>query len=162
MMKQLEGLLEGQDGTVSAPELRSMSLGLAHSLSRYKLKFSPDKVDTMVVQAIGLLDDLDKEWTAQDHKRDGLHHGATKPGVLFVDVRAGADPERVGSRMTSDLRLGGVHAKVSRSGKQRLIVALRNQNDAETAATYFETVPESIEAYTLHGESVRVPYHDEL
>ena len=28
---------------------------------RFKLKFSPDKVDTMVVQAIVLLDDLDKE-----------------------------------------------------------------------------------------------------
>jgi RNA processing factor Prp31 len=27
-----------------------MSLGLSHSLSRYKLKFSPDKVDTMIVQ----------------------------------------------------------------------------------------------------------------
>lgn len=73
-----------------------MSLGLSHSLSRYKLKFSPDKVgnfslyvcffvvvffslcctatfveqptlentqqvDTMIIQAIGLLDDLDKE-----------------------------------------------------------------------------------------------------
>lgn len=35
--------------------------GLAHSLSRYKLKFSPDKVDTMIVQAISLLDDIDKE-----------------------------------------------------------------------------------------------------
>jgi hypothetical protein len=33
-------------------ELSTMSLGLAHSLSRYKLKFSPDKVDTMIVQAI--------------------------------------------------------------------------------------------------------------
>ena len=33
----------------------------ARSLSRYKLKFSPEKVDTMIVQAIGLLDDLDKE-----------------------------------------------------------------------------------------------------
>lgn len=30
-------------------------------LLRFKLKFSPDKVDTMVVQAIALLDDLDKE-----------------------------------------------------------------------------------------------------
>ena len=39
----------------------SAQLGLSHSLSRYKLKFSPDKVDTMIVQAIGLLDDLDKE-----------------------------------------------------------------------------------------------------
>lgn len=38
-----------------------MALGLSHSLSRYKLKFSPDKVDTMIVQAISLLDDLDKE-----------------------------------------------------------------------------------------------------
>ena len=38
-----------------------MSLGLSHSLSRHKLKFSPDKVDTMIVQAISLLDDIDKE-----------------------------------------------------------------------------------------------------
>lgn len=38
-----------------------MSLGLSHSLSRHKLKFSPDKIDTMIVQAIALLDDLDKE-----------------------------------------------------------------------------------------------------
>lgn len=30
-------------------------------LGRYKLKFSPDKVDTMIVQAVSLLDDLDKE-----------------------------------------------------------------------------------------------------
>jgi RNA processing factor Prp31 len=30
-------------------------------LTRFKLKFSPDKVDTMVIQAIALLDDLDKE-----------------------------------------------------------------------------------------------------
>lgn len=42
-------------------DLSPMSLGLAHSLSRYKLKFSPEKVDTMIIQAIGLLDDLDKE-----------------------------------------------------------------------------------------------------
>eukprot|EP00891_Asterochloris_glomerata_P000764 jgi/Astpho2/764/e_gw1.00016.56.1_t len=53
-LQALVGGLEGQD-------LRPMSLGLSHSLSRYKLKFSPDKVDTMIVQAIGLLDDLDKE-----------------------------------------------------------------------------------------------------
>ena len=36
-------------------ERAAMSLGLAHSLSRYKLKFSPDKVDTMIVQAISEL-----------------------------------------------------------------------------------------------------------
>lgn len=38
-----------------------MSLGLSHSLSRHKLKFSTDKVDTMIIQAVSLLDDLDKE-----------------------------------------------------------------------------------------------------
>lgn len=42
-------------------DVSTMSLGLSHSLSRYKLKFSPDKVDTMIIQAIALLDDLDKE-----------------------------------------------------------------------------------------------------
>jgi len=41
--------------------MAAMALGLSHSLSRYKLKFSPDKVDTMIVQAINLLDELDKE-----------------------------------------------------------------------------------------------------
>lgn len=74
---QIATLLDGLDPT----DMATMSLGLSHSLSRsvlvftssvtcgsvskfndrFKLKFSPDKVDTMVVQAIALLDDLDKE-----------------------------------------------------------------------------------------------------
>lgn len=44
-----------------AQDINAMQLGLSHSLSRYKLKFSPDKVDVMIIQAINLLDDLDKE-----------------------------------------------------------------------------------------------------
>lgn len=55
--QQLASLL----GDVDPRDLATMELGLSHSLSRYKLKFSPDKVDTMIVQAIALLDDLDKE-----------------------------------------------------------------------------------------------------
>ncbi|XP_059652624.1 probable nucleolar protein 5-2 [Cornus florida] len=54
---QLTELISG----LATQDLAPMSLGLSHSLSRYKLKFSPDKVDTMIIQAIGLLDDLDKE-----------------------------------------------------------------------------------------------------
>lgn len=42
-------------------DMSTMCLGLSHSLARHKLKFSPDKIDTMIVQAIALLDDLDKE-----------------------------------------------------------------------------------------------------
>lgn len=38
-----------------------MSLGLAHGASRFKLSFSSDKVDTMIVQAIHLLEEIDKE-----------------------------------------------------------------------------------------------------
>jgi nucleolar protein 58 len=53
----LDSLLGGTEGGA----MRAMQLGLSHSLSRYKLKFSADKVDIMVIQAIGLLDDLDKE-----------------------------------------------------------------------------------------------------
>jgi len=55
--QQTESLITG----LQQKELSAFALGLAHSLSRYKLKFSPDKVDTMIVQAISLLDDLDKE-----------------------------------------------------------------------------------------------------
>ena len=54
---QMSSLIEGLD----EKELKSMSLGLAHSLSRYKLSFSTEKVDTMIIQAVSLLDDLDKE-----------------------------------------------------------------------------------------------------
>merc|ERR1719311_118884 len=57
LRNQMENLIDAASGA----EMRSMQIGLAHSLGRYKLKFSPDKVDVMIVQAISLLDDLDKE-----------------------------------------------------------------------------------------------------
>ncbi|CAI0442156.1 unnamed protein product [Linum tenue] len=54
---QLTELIAG----LGSQDLAPMSLGLSHSMSRYKLKFSPDKVDTMIIHAIGVLDDLDKQ-----------------------------------------------------------------------------------------------------
>ena len=54
---QLPSLIPG----ISADDMNQMVLGLSHSLSRHKLKFSPEKIDTMIIQAIALLDDLDKE-----------------------------------------------------------------------------------------------------
>ena len=54
---QMSELLSGLD----EKELKSMSLGLSHSMSRYKLSFSSEKVDTMIIQAVNLLEDLDKE-----------------------------------------------------------------------------------------------------
>lgn len=41
-------------GGLPKQEMMAMALGLAHSLSRYKLKFSPDKIDTMIVQVCHL------------------------------------------------------------------------------------------------------------
>lgn len=64
VLELTRGIRSQMDALVTSLDqaaVTQMSLGLSHSLSRYKLKFSPDKIDTMVVQAIGLLDDLDKE-----------------------------------------------------------------------------------------------------
>jgi nucleolar protein 58 len=55
--QQLTSLVAG----MTEADVTTMALGLSHSLSRYKLKFSPDKVDTMIVQAVSLLDDMNKE-----------------------------------------------------------------------------------------------------
>lgn len=57
LKENLEDLLQ----EITPEQMRQTALGLAHNLNRYKLKFSPDKVDTMVVQAVSLLEDLDKE-----------------------------------------------------------------------------------------------------
>jgi len=54
---QMESLIPG----ISEKESSAMMLGLGHNMSRYKVKFSPDKIDTMVIQAVNLLEDLDKE-----------------------------------------------------------------------------------------------------
>lgn len=43
-------------------EMTAMELGLAHSLSRYKLKFSPDKIDTMIVQVMISISKYPSRW----------------------------------------------------------------------------------------------------
>lgn len=53
----MQSLLTGLEDS----ELKQMQLGLAHSISRYKLSFTTEKVDTMIIQAVCLLEDLDKE-----------------------------------------------------------------------------------------------------
>lgn len=62
-MELLRGLRSNADALLSEykEEISAMRLALAHSLARYKVKFNPEKIDTMIVQAVSLLDDLDKE-----------------------------------------------------------------------------------------------------
>eukprot|EP00005_Dracoamoeba_jomungandri_P002969 CAMPEP_0174256864 /NCGR_PEP_ID=MMETSP0439-20130205/6053_1 /TAXON_ID=0 /ORGANISM="Stereomyxa ramosa, Strain Chinc5" /LENGTH=457 /DNA_ID=CAMNT_0015339669 /DNA_START=143 /DNA_END=1516 /DNA_ORIENTATION=- len=59
----MRGIRAQMDDLISPDvgNMKPMYLGLSHSFSRFKIKFSPDKVDVMIVQAISLLDDLDKE-----------------------------------------------------------------------------------------------------
>jgi nucleolar protein 58 len=54
----MQSLISGMEDTA---QYKQMQLGLAHSVSRYSLAFSSDKVDTMIIQAVSLLEDLDKE-----------------------------------------------------------------------------------------------------
>lgn len=61
LMRCIRSQMDSLISDVTKGEMGRMTLGLAHSYSRYKMKFSPDKIDTMVIQAVCLLDDLDKE-----------------------------------------------------------------------------------------------------
>ncbi|KAG2439308.1 hypothetical protein HXX76_004667 [Chlamydomonas incerta] len=47
--------------SVAEPDMKRAQLGLAHSYSRAKVKFNVNKVDNMIIQAIALLDTLDKD-----------------------------------------------------------------------------------------------------
>lgn len=55
--EHLSSLIPGLENEI----VDRMSLGLSHSMSRHKLKFSADKVDSMIIQAVKLIDDMDKE-----------------------------------------------------------------------------------------------------
>lgn len=46
---------------MQADDLNKAQLGLGHSYSRAKLKFNVNRVDNMIIQAIALLDQLDKD-----------------------------------------------------------------------------------------------------
>jgi nucleolar protein 56 len=48
-------------GNMTDLDVRRAQLGLAHSYSRAKVKFNVNKVDNMIIQAIALLDTLDKD-----------------------------------------------------------------------------------------------------
>ncbi|THH32415.1 hypothetical protein EUX98_g1773 [Antrodiella citrinella] len=50
-------LLKGMDAT----DIAKAQLGLGHSYSRAKVKFNVNRIDNMIIQAIALLDQLDKD-----------------------------------------------------------------------------------------------------
>ncbi len=46
---------------IDPQEKKNMSLSLSHGLGRFRINFSSDKVDTMIIQGVSLHQDLDKE-----------------------------------------------------------------------------------------------------
>lgn len=46
---------------IQSDDLKQAQLGLGHSYSRAKLKFNVNRIDNMIIQAIALLDQLDKD-----------------------------------------------------------------------------------------------------
>ncbi|KNH08711.1 nucleolar protein [Perkinsela sp. CCAP 1560/4] len=61
IMRQIRADIDDILTEVSQGQMRQTTLGLSHNMNRFKLRYSPDKIDQMIVQAISLLDDLDKE-----------------------------------------------------------------------------------------------------
>ncbi|KAL0234823.1 hypothetical protein PCE1_001859 [Barthelona sp. PCE] len=45
----------------SSSSLKNTSVGVAHNLSRYRIQFSANKLDTSLIQAVSILEDLDKQ-----------------------------------------------------------------------------------------------------
>lgn len=61
LVRCVRGCLDELMTSVDHSEMKNMALGLAHGLGRFRIKFSSEKVDTMIIQAISLHADLDKE-----------------------------------------------------------------------------------------------------
>ena len=117
--QHLHSLISG----LAPSDTSAFQLGLSHSLARYKLKFSPDKVDTMIIQAIALLDELDKElntyamrvrewygWHFPEmgkiiadniHYAQGTPHCLTPPAITSPYVQRGSS--------VSPRRMSGLH-----------------------------------------------------
>ncbi|CDJ47590.1 nucleolar protein NOP5, putative [Eimeria brunetti] len=55
--QHISSLITGLDDK----DRHQMAMSLSHALNRFKLRFSPEKLDTMIIQAVGLLEDLDRE-----------------------------------------------------------------------------------------------------
>jgi len=64
LMRGIRGQLESLVTGLSSETANAMKLGLSHSLCRYKLKFSPDKVDTMITQVIAQIAQIVAPWTS--------------------------------------------------------------------------------------------------
>ena len=73
--------------------MEKAQLGLAHAYSRAKVKFNVNRVDNMVIQAIALLDQLDKDvntfamrvrYAPPAHRASHTHCPALVPPCVLI------------------------------------------------------------------------------
>ena len=50
LMRSIRANIEQLLGEENSQEINAMRLGVAHAVGRYKVKFNPEKIDTMIVQ----------------------------------------------------------------------------------------------------------------
>lgn len=110
-------------GQVQTSDFKNMSLGLAHGLGRFKIKFSADKIDTMIIQAINLHQDLDKEinnYMMRLREWYGYHFPEltelVPDNVLYakivraVGIRTAMEPEALNDIVAEDVARDVAHA----------------------------------------------------
>ncbi|CAH8858428.1 unnamed protein product [Trichobilharzia szidati] len=137
-----------------------MRLGLAHSLDRYKLKCNPDKIDTMIVQAVGLMDELDKEinnYIMRAKEMYGWHFPELSKivvdNITYINV-----VKRIGHRVNSSIDLSDlVTDDVASQIREASITSLGTEVIDEDIAMINELCDQVLEA-----SSSRAQLHDYL
>jgi len=81
-------LVEG----ITEEEMNSLAVSLSHGMTRLNLQFTPEKVDQMVIQAVSLVDDLDKETNTLGMRlKEWFGWHFPESSKLITDTKAFAD-----------------------------------------------------------------------
>ncbi|KAH8870122.1 Nucleolar protein [Schistosoma japonicum] len=160
LMRGIRAHLDSLLPIVEDGHMMRMRLGLAHSLDRYKLKCNPDKIDTMIVQAVGLMDELDKEinnYIMRTKEMYGWHFPELSKIVLdnitYVKV-----VKRIGHRVNSNVDLSDlVPDELASQIREASIVSLGTEVIDEDITMINELCDQVLEA-----SSSRTQLHDYL
>ncbi|CAH8542001.1 unnamed protein product [Schistosoma mattheei] len=145
---------------VEDSHMMRMRLGLAHSLDRYKLKCNPDKIDTMIVQAVGLMDELDKEINNYIMRAKEMYgwHFPELSKIVLDNVTYVKVVKRIGHRTNSSVDLSDlVPDELASQIREASIVSLGTEVIDEDINMINELCDQVLEA-----SASRIQLHDYL
>uniref|UniRef100_A0A5K4F2Q5 Nop domain-containing protein n=2 Tax=Schistosoma mansoni TaxID=6183 RepID=A0A5K4F2Q5_SCHMA len=145
---------------VEDSHMMRMRLGLAHSLDRYKLKCNPDKIDTMIVQAVGLMDELDKEINNYIMRAKEMYgwHFPELSKIVLDNVTYVKVVKRIGHRTNSNVDLSDlVPDEIASQIREASIVSLGTEVIDEDITMINELCDQVLEA-----SASRTQLHDYL